>query len=227
MSDVDPSERIRRLSARVERERAARREAEAIAERVTTERWNQSIVLEDKLAARTEELEAARRSASAASAERDTALSELSHRLRTSLTALFYEVGSLNPDQPPGEQRLARLTEALEGVREALDEQSTDDAGRDGAGRQQPEGHSEDVQTVSSVLDDHEEGWQRAAARSGKLLMIDLGPGTENLGTLDPASVNELVLEAIERQADSPEPIVELRLATDPSGDLRVQVGQA
>ena len=114
------------------REKAARGEAETIAERVTSERFVQRQQLEDKLALRTTELEAARRAATETAAERDQILSEVSHELRTLLTALFFELDSAREDEPLGGTRLAEVRRLLADMRTALDERAfgrRDDAG--------------------------------------------------------------------------------------------------
>ena len=77
---------------------------------------------------------------------------------------------------------------------------------------------------MSGLLEEHEEHWHHAAARAGKLLMIDMAPESANHPTGDPGAVNDRVLAVIGELADTDEPVVELRLATGVSGDVEVEI---
>ncbi len=229
MSSGDESlERIRRLERRVARERAARQEAETIAERLTTDRWDQRQMLQERLEARTLELQAARDAATDAASDRERVLSELSHSLRTSLSALFFELESLSADEPMGERRLAAMAQALAEMRDPRDERALDAAVPD---RRAPRGEPapsatgrRQVASLSSVLEEHEERWQLAAAQAGKLLMVDLAPGSADLATPDPEALDSTVMDAITDLSESDDAVLELRLARSESGGVAVEL---
>lgn len=219
-------ERIQRLEARVDREKAARQEAETIAERVTSERFVLHQQLEDRLALRTTELAAARRAAAEAAAERDRVLSEVSHNLRTLLTALFFALESARDDEPLGQGGLAEVRTLLAEMRKALDEQAFtgDRESPSSATDPEPGASVTGTKTLSGLLEEHEEHWHHAAARAGKLLMVDMAPGSANHPAGDPGAVNERVLAVIGELADTAEPVVELRLVPGVWGDVEVEV---
>ncbi len=217
---ADQSEAIERLKRRLARERSARLQAEAIAERVTSDRWEVGRQLEEKLALRTSELEAARRTASEAITERNRSLSQLSHDLRTSLAALFFLAESLSEEEPPGKHGIEELKNLLSDMLTVLDAQASalTAAGAD-AGPAALAGTSSRPQaTLTDIISAHSEGWQQVAARSGKLLILDIDTGSGELhaGTAD--EVNQLVLSQIRKLVDTSEPVIELHLRLGPGG---------
>jgi len=220
---ADRSEAIERLERRLARERSARLQAEAIAERVASDRWELRRELEEKLALRTSELEAARRTASEAVNERTRILSEESHNLRTSLTALFFLAESLSGEEPLGAQRIEELRNLLSDMRTVLDSQASASiaAGADANPAAATGTSSRPQVTLADIISAHEEGWQQVAARSGKLLMLDIetGSGESHAGTAD--EVNQLVLGLIRELVDTSEPVIELHLRLG-SGGLEV-----
>lgn len=220
---ADQSEAIERLERRLTRERSARLQSEAIAERITSDRWELDRQLEKKLALRTSELESARRSASEAVTERDRSLSEVSHDLRTTLSALFYLAESLSEEEPLGAHRVEELVNLLSDMRTVLDAHASDwtAAGADAKPAAVAGTSSRPQVRLTDILSAHEEGWQQLAAGSGKLLMLDIetGSGELHAGTAD--EVNQLVLGLIRERADTSEPVIELHLRLG-SGGLEV-----
>ena len=174
----EPAERsatVERLQRRLAREKSARLQAEAITERVTSDRWELRQQLEDKIALRTSELEAARRTASQALTERQRYVSAVSHGLRTPLTALFFMAESLSEDEPLGAQRLEELRNLLAKMRTVMDTQASASVAADtDTPPTAAKGGSESQMTLSDIISAHEEGWHQVAARSGKLLMLDI-----------------------------------------------------
>jgi len=220
---ADRSGRLERLERRLARERSARLQAEAIAERVTSDRWELGRQLEEKLALRTSELEAARRTASEAVTERTHVLSDESHHLRTSLTALLFLAESLSGEEPPGAQRIEELRNLLSDMRTVLDSQASAlTAVSADVKLAAATGTSSGPQvTLADIISAHEEGWQEFAARSGKLLMLHIETGSGELHTRTADEVNQLVLGVIRELVDTSEPVIELYLRLG-SGGLEV-----
>ena len=217
---ADRSAAIERLERRLARERAARLEAEAIAERVTSDRWELRQQLEEKLALRTSELDAARRTAAEALTEQTRILSETSHNLRTSLTALFFLAESLSAEEPLGAQRLEELKNLLSDLRATMDSQASvsTTAGADAEPEKAAGTGSRFEMTLADIISAHEGGWHQVAARSGKLLMLDIETrsGQSHVGTAD--EVNQLVLGRIRDRVETSEPVIELHLTVGPGG---------
>ncbi|MBX7433100.1 hypothetical protein JDV09_13415 [Mycobacterium sp. Y57] len=224
MSETADRSATERLERRLARERSARLQAEAIAERVASDRWELRQQLEEKLALRTSELEAARRAATAAVAERERCLSAVSHGLRTSLTALFFLAESLSEDEPMSAQQIGELRNLLSDMRSVIDntacllntagtDYAREDLASNGSGFQMP---------LAGIVSAYEGGWQQVAARSGKLLILDIETpaGQAYTGTADDA--NQFVLGLIRDRLDTSAPVVELHL-TVRSGALELR----
>jgi signal transduction histidine kinase len=213
---TDQSAVIARLQARLARERAARLEAEAIAEQVTSDRWELRQQLQDKLALRTAELEAARQTAARALSEQERFASVVSHDFRTTLAALFFLVGSLSPDQPPSAQQLTELSDLLSELRAIMDTQvsASNAAGDDG----EPGSDSRSEVLPADVVSANEDNWHEAAARSGKLLILGIENRTQELSADQPEDINRAVLAAISDRSETAEPVIELHLKFGPEG---------
>jgi signal transduction histidine kinase len=214
---ADQSAAIERLERRLAREKAARLQAEAITERVTSERWEVQHQLEEKLALRAAELDATRQTAAEAVNDKEHVLSELSHNLRTTLTALFFLAGSLSADEPPGAHRIQELRKLLSQMRATMDSPVSASAKAD-ADAEPAETHSGFEMTLAAVISTHEEEWHEVAARSGKLLMLDVGGqgGQSHVGTAE--EINQAVLDLIRGRLEDSEGVIELHLTVGPSG---------
>ncbi|MCH9729506.1 MAG: hypothetical protein K0U84_07495 [Actinomycetia bacterium] len=214
---------VERLERRLARERAARLQAEAIAERVTSDRWELQQQLEEKLALRTSELEAARRTAAEAVSEQERFTAAISHDLRTALGALFFLADSLSPEEPPSAQQLEQLRNLLADMRTVMDFQAGATTAEDAdTGRRVAAGNSPaSPMTLADVISAHEGTWHQVAARAGKLLMLDIQtPASQvNAGLGD--EVDEIVLGVIHHRLDASEPVIELHLTVD-AGALQV-----
>lgn len=215
----DPSSTIERLERRLAREKSARLQAEAIAERVTSDRWELRQQLEDKLALRTSELEAARQAASEAVTVRRRGRSSRTHTLRTSLTALFYLAESLSESEPLSAQQIHEMKRLLSEMQTVLDSQTEDSAAvNPDAYPATTSGGPRARVALSDIISAQEGAWHQIAARAGKLLMldIDIPPGHMLDGTAD--DVNRLVLGVIGDRVNTSEPVIELRLTVGPDG---------
>jgi signal transduction histidine kinase len=218
----DHSAALARLEARLAREKAARLEAEAIAERVASDHWEVRQQLQDRLALRTSELEAARRAAARAVSEQERFASAVSHDFRTTLAALFFLADSLSPDQPPNAQQLEELSDLLSHLQTIMDAQTsasttTGDAGVDASGVAADAGSGLEV-TLAEVISSNEDNWHQVAARSGKLLMLDIENRSEKLAAGAAEDVNQLVLARIRDLSETAEPVIELHLTLGPGG---------
>jgi signal transduction histidine kinase len=209
-----------RLERRLARERAARLEAEAIAERVTSDRWDLRQQLEEKLALRTSELEAARRTAAEAVTGQERFTSAISHDLRTALGALFFLADSLSPGEPPSAKQLEQLKSLLSDMRTVLDSRLSPATGADagtGSGEDADTG-STSAMTLAAAAAAHEGHWHQVAARSGKLLMLDIENPSGQLPVGTESQVNEVVLSVLRNRLDSSEPVIELHLRIGAGG---------
>lgn len=159
-------ERIARLERRLDRERRARQEAEAIAERVTRDLWVHQQELNDKVARRAREADDARLAAEAALEQRADRLADATHRLRTPLHAVLATLDLLTHEPLDGPSR-SLVEQARLGALELRDEVSgvLDESETSGAGF-----------AVRDLIDRHEADWQRQAALAGRLLVVDLAP---------------------------------------------------
>lgn len=204
---ADQSAQIERLRSRLTREKSARLQAEAIAERVASDRWELRQQLEEKLALRTAELEAARQAASAAVSDRQSTLAAVSHEIRTSLTALFFLADSLSPQKPITAEQLTRLRGVLDDM-----EKTMDAAANASAAEQKPDSPL----PLADIVSTYEASWHQAAARAGKLLILDVA--TPSASTANPVEVNNTVLSMISDISESAAPVVELRLVAGEGG---------
>lgn len=218
---ADRSAAVERLERRLARERAARLQAEAIAEQVTSDRWELRQQLEEKLALRTSELEAARRTAAELMTEQDRFTSAISHDLRTALGALCFLADSLSSEEPVSPQQLEQMRSLLADMRTVMDSQVGGSTVGDDADAA-PDNVSGDGPTskvtLADVISAFEGNWQQVAARAGKLLILDIEtpsgqiqPGIEN-------EVNETVLGVIRNRLDTSETVIELRLGVGAAG---------
>lgn len=215
---TDESALIARLRARLAREKAARLEAEAIAEQVASDRWELRQQLQDKLALRTSELEAARRTAARALSEQERFASAVSHDFRTTLAALFFLAGSLSPDQPPRVQQLTELSDLLSKLQAIMDAQGSASTAAGGDGGGEPESDSRSEVLLDDVVSANEEKWHQAAARSGKLLILGIENPTAKLSARQAEDINRTVLTAIGDRSETAEPVIELHLKFGPEG---------
>lgn len=208
---VDHNGVVERLQRRLAREKSARLQAEAIAERVASDRWELRKQLEDKLALRTAELQAARRAASELLTVRRRGRAARTHTLRTTLTALFYFAESLTESEPLRAAQIAELRRLLADMQAVLDSQAGGSAAPADVG---PPSEA----LLPDIIAALETGWHQVAARGGKLLLLDIDvpPGPVPSAVMDEA--DDVVLGAIRERLGSPEPVIELRLSVGPGG---------
>jgi signal transduction histidine kinase len=212
---VTDDERIRRLERRLLRERRAREEAERIGETVTRDLWDHQQELAAKVERRSREADQARRIAHDALEERADRLASGAHELLTPLHAVVGALGLL-AEQPLDDGLRPLVDQALSGamaLREQIG-QLLEDSDRGGPGY-----------APAELLDLHEADWQRSAARAGRLLIVDVGPGVpawvpgsmaDERGRIE-ARLNDAI-------AAGGGGSLELQLRADGVGGLRVSV---
>jgi two-component system sensor histidine kinase EvgS len=165
MSD---DQRLRRLEARVERERRAREAAEQIAELGMRDLWLANQELELRVAERTADLARSLRAARMASEAKEAFLAELGHELTTPLHAVLGLLELIDRTTLSSDDR-ARVEQATNSARELADLLFglVELAGAEGA-----LDYDEIVaQTPSAWLDEVVEAWTRRAASAGQLLV--------------------------------------------------------
>ncbi|MBX7455865.1 hypothetical protein GR927_48470 [Mycolicibacterium sp. 3033] len=207
MSSIpDESDTIERLQRRLAREKSARLQAESIAERVTSERWQLREQLEDKLALRTSELAAARRAASEAITAGQRFRASVTHEMRTALTALMVLADSLSPGSPLADNEIGELTMLLDRMHAAIEATGTaPSAPRSGI-------------PLADIVAVREAEWLQLAARSGKLLILEVDDTAGSPVSAEPDDVDALVRKAIASGSTGPEPVIEIRLSAGPGG---------
>lgn len=182
-------ERIERLEARVARERRAREEAEAIAERGMRDLWLVNRSLEERVAERTAELSQSVRAARVAADAKEAFLAELGHELATPIHAVIGLVELIDASVLGGEDR-HRLEQIEENAR-ALSELLVglvEIAGASGDSR------PDDVANRSPLrwLDETVDRWVKPAAGRGQLLVPSCEHGEDELA-LDWARLGRMV----------------------------------
>ena len=162
------SERIERLEGRLVRERAARREAEQIAEDGMRALWESNRELEQRVAERTTELERSLGDARVAAAAKERFLADLGHDLATPLHNVLglLELVDTAPLHSSDRNRVAdaiahadRLADLLQGLVDLAGADSPVDA------------DDVDELDISEWLDDVVDTWTRPAARRAQLLV--------------------------------------------------------
>ncbi|OKH68344.1 hypothetical protein EB72_01150 [Mycobacterium sp. SWH-M1] len=203
---TDETNAVERLQRRLTREKSARLQAESIAERVTSERWQLREHLEEKLALRTSELQAARQAATDAITAGQRFRASVTHELRTALTALIVHADSLSAGSPTTHEQIGELRTLIARMHAALEAGVT--APREG----------ETGIALADIVAAREAHWLQLAARYGKLLILDLDNAAGATVSCAPGDVDARVREAIASGAAGPESVIEIRLSTGPSG---------
>ena len=161
-------ERVARLERRLARERAAREEAERIAERGMRELWQANRELEDRVATRTAELQRSLAAVTMATQAKERFLAELGHELTTPLHAILGIMELTDPSSLDAENR-ARLAAVqmhstkLAGLLHGLIEL----AGAEGAPLPEAFVERRPVDWLDEVISE----WTRPAAIRGQLLV--------------------------------------------------------
>jgi signal transduction histidine kinase len=182
-STADPDDamkRVARLERRLERERAAREEAEQIAERGMRDLWTANRELEDRVAQRTAELRQSLAAVTMATQAKERFLAELGHELTTPLHAVL---GILELTDPSSLDEINRnnleavrthslqLAELLHGLVEL--------AGAEGAPTTETFVEQRPVDWLDAAIND----WTKRAAIRGQLLVPTTTGAPE--GTVD------------------------------------------
>jgi signal transduction histidine kinase len=165
---ADTTERVARLERRLVRERAAREEAEQIAERGMRDLWTANRELEDRVAQRTAELRQSLAAVTMATQAKERFLAELGHELTTPLHAVL---GILELTDPSSLDEINRnnleavrthslqLAELLHGLVEL--------AGAEGAPAAETFVEQRPVDWLDAAIND----WTKRAAIRGQLLV--------------------------------------------------------
>lgn len=166
--DTPEASRIARLERRLARERAARDEAERIAERGMRDLWHLNSDLEARVSERTAELERSLRATTMAAEAKERFLAELGHELTTPLHAVMGLLELIDSSALAVEDQ-----DRLDAIRENASELSSmlhalvELAGAEGASA------PDDIVELRPTrwLDDVVASWTRPAAMRGQLLV--------------------------------------------------------
>lgn len=215
--DAEAAARLRR---RYEREKAARREAEAIAEQGLRDLYQANVELDARVEERTRELEIARTQAVAANRAKSNFLAHISHEVHTPLNGIMGMLELLETSRADDRERewirsashsvsrlehlFARLVRYIELEGMATPERS---------GR-----------PLSTVLDDIAARWRTRCAAAGQLLLVESGGETDPEVAWSPLldqAIDELLDNAV-RHADAG--AVRLTATVDLFGRSRIGV---
>lgn len=188
----DSDAHLARLERRLVRERAAREEAEQIAERGMRDLWQANRELEDRVAERTAELRRSLAAATMATQAKERFLAELGHELTTPLHAVLGILELTDPNSLDEVNRnnleairshSLQLAELLHGLVEL--------AGAEGAPTSETNVERRPVDWLDEAVND----WTRRAAMRGQLLV----PTTagDQAGTVDDWSRLRRMLDAV------------------------------
>lgn len=185
----DHADRAERLERRLERERAAREEAESIAERGMRDLWQNNRTLEARVAERTAELEASLDAATVAAEAKERFLADLGHDLNTPLHAALGRLELIDTDAlaEPDQVR-------LQDVRDSVSELAASLGGLIELAAATGAPAPGDIERVSPSewLDGVIERWTRPAAAQGQLLVPSVNGGDESVA-LDWRRVRRIV----------------------------------
>lgn len=193
---TDPTERSALLERRLRRERAARLEAEGIAERGLRELYEANRLLDQRVAERTAQLEQARCAALEAAQARTEFLASLSHQVGTPLQTIISAVELVTTVDAADHERLneaATAAEALGQLFRNLLELAQCEVGDIPA-------TSVSVEMVE-VADRLDQRWSARLAAVGKLL----SPEASGIATVDPdrmVQIGDLLLDNAYHHAD-------------------------
>jgi signal transduction histidine kinase len=199
---IDPE--VARLRQRLERERQARLEAEAIGERTTRELWEHQRELDRLVEERTAQLEEARRIAGAATRDSADTLATVAHDLRTPLFAISASLDLAATGEP--DDLAAHLDRARAAAAEAT---ALLDSVLGTAGR-----------PLADLVRDHEEEWVRVAARRGSLLTLHVEDKADRPSVADPAAADAAVRSWLSDRLMSGTGALTVLLSVDDQGDL-------
>lgn len=170
----DDAARIERLERRLERERAAREQAEAIAERGMRDLWQNNRTLEARVAARTAELAASLDAATMAADAKERFLGDLGHELNTPLHAALGRLELIDASAL-GEMDQTRLREVGDNV--SMLAESLGGLIELAAATGAPAPGDSEVMRLSAWLDGVIARWTRPAAARGQLLVPSITSG--------------------------------------------------
>lgn len=187
---TDQATRLARLERRVARERAARIDAEAIAEQGLRKLYILNRDLDRRVLERVAESERLAREAERAERVKGEFLANLSHELRTPLTAVLGALDVLQAGAETDEYLTAAISGA-ERLRELLDELFEIVDLESGSSR-----IARSVIDVRSFVEDLGQRWRIPALKAGLLFVTSVGP-TVNLGIELDAGRTQRALERL------------------------------
>ena len=212
-----------RWQRRYARERAARFEAEQIAERAIADLQQANAALDQRVVDRTEALEAALFRLTEADTAKSTFVHGLAHEMSTPLHAIaglveFIEaesnITSVKTSARQAGDAAQRLNRALRTLLEfaaiSHNEMPT----------------TEQALPMDTYADTLSARWQRPAARAGMLLIVEVGPDPKAIMNVDPARLDQIVNALLDNgvKFGSGELLLSLNQVAEPAPHLRIEV---
>lgn len=213
--EITDAERVTMLRRRLDRERAARRESERIAEKGLRRLWEAKNELDARVEERTSQLSAAQRRAQAASDAKTEFLANLSHEVRTPLQTIMSALELASPSDPAERQRHRDAVSAAAALQHLFDDLLELAECEVGSIELEPV-----LVDLQQLADEAVLRWQgRLAARA--LLLV---PDAVGVAVLDPTRLDQMVDALIDNTAKFALPgTVSLRLAAV-DGELELEV---
>ncbi len=179
-SSTDQQDRLARLERRVDRERAARREAEAIAEQRLRKLYAVNRDLDRRVLERVAESERLARQAERAERVKSEFLANLSHELRTPLMAVVGALDVLDADRGSEDEYLAAAIAGANRLRELVDQLFEIVDLESGSSRV-----NRSIVEPRSIIEDLEDRWRMVSLRAGLLLVSSVTVGQSSKVELD------------------------------------------
>lgn len=213
--EVTDAERITMLRRRLDRERAARRESERIAETGLRRLWEAKNELDLRVEERTAQLRSAQQRAQAASDAKTEFLANLSHEVRTPLQTIMSALELAAPSDPADRQRQRDAVSAAGALRHLFDDLLELAECEVGSVELDPV-----LVDLQELADDAVLRWQGRLAARGLLLV----PDSSGAAIVDPTRLEQIADALIDNTAKFALPgTVSLRLGVV-DDDLELEV---
>jgi signal transduction histidine kinase len=210
------ADRVELLERRLERERAARRESERIAESGLRRLWEAKNDLDRRVEERTAQLHSAQQRAQAASDAKTEFLANLSHEVRTPLQTIMSALELAAPSDPDDRDRHHQAVTAAADLRDLFD--ALLELAECEVGSIEVRPRPTDLERVADELVGR---WQARLTGRG-LLLVPESSGTADVDPIRLAQIADALLDNASKFAHPG--TVALRLVARPAGGVEMEV---